>query len=35
MRYFVCLLDQEGRQISDEVRRAYEALPRSRRFTFE
>lgn len=34
MRLFTLLLDPEGQGIGDEVRRAYEAMPRRRRFGF-
>lgn len=35
MRYFVCLLDQTGRQISAEARRPYESLSHSRHLTLQ
>ena len=34
MRYFVCLLDRDGRGISARARRAYEALPQARGLEF-
>jgi asparagine synthase (glutamine-hydrolysing) len=34
MRYFVCLLDPSAQGISEATRRAFEALPRTRRLAF-
>ena len=35
MRFFTCVLDPEGRGITDRMRRGYEALPRERGLEFQ
>ena len=35
MRVFVCLLDTEGRGISEPIRRSFESVPKSRGLTFQ